>query len=96
MSIISRFANQSVTLRRLTTTDSYAGNTYEVAEEILARYDPRHGLTRTVGGDEVQAESTVLTETEVALGDLIEDSAVRRVEPIVNKKGITLGYRAYL
>ncbi len=96
MSIISRFANQNVTLQRLTTTDSYAGNTYEVSEEIAARYEPRHGLTRTVGGDEVQAESTVLTETEIGLGDLVEGSEVRRVEPIVNKKGATIGYRAYL
>ncbi len=96
MSIIARFANQTVTLQRLTTEDSFAGNTYATAEEIPARYDPRTGLARTVGGDEVQAESSVLTETEVALGDLIEGSEVRRVESIVSKKGVTLGYRAFL
>ncbi len=44
----------------------------------------------------MQAESSVLTETEVALGDLIEGSEVRRVESIVSKKGVTLGYRAFL
>ena len=95
MSIISRFANQTVTLQRLTTEDSFGGNTYATAEEIAAHYRPRFGLTRTVGGDEVQAESSVMTETEVALGDLIEGSEVRRVEPII-KKGVTIGYWAFL
>ncbi len=95
MSIISRFANQTVTLQRRLTNESFQGNTYTTAEEIAAHYRPRFGLTRTVGGDEVQAESSVMTETEVALGDLIEGSEVRRVEPII-KKGVTIGYWAFL
>ncbi len=43
----------------------------------------------------MQAESSAMTETEVALGDLIEGSEVRRVEPII-KKGVTIGYWAFL
>jgi hypothetical protein len=95
-SIVGRFANQQVTLERLDSQDPWGTPTYEAAETISARYEPNTGLVTTFAGESAQVESFVLTETEVGLGDLIEGSEVRRVEPIINKKGVTLGYKVYL
>jgi hypothetical protein len=96
LTIISRFANQTVTLRRLITEDAYEGNTYESPEEIEARWEPDQGTVRTIGGEEVDARDYVLTETEVGLNDLIENRAVKRYKPIIKKQGVLLGYEIWL
>jgi hypothetical protein len=85
-----------VELRRLVTEDSHEGNTYEAAEEIAVRYDPRYGTTRGFGGEERNDSGVLLTEVEVSLGDIVAGSKVKGVEPIINKKGVTLGYRVFL
>lgn len=99
--LISDNATQEVRLQRLITSDSYEGNTYdppdiEDAETIMAVYEPASGLTRTLGGDEVAVESRVLTQTSVGLGDKIEGSAVRRVAPVPDFDGTTIGYEVFL
>jgi hypothetical protein len=102
-SIVTRYANQTVTLERRQRDDDdtvlgndWSGNAYEDAEEIAARYEPKEGLQTTATGDSTQVESSVLTETEVRPYDLIEGQEVKRVEAIVNKRGVTLGYQVFL
>ena len=52
--------------------NDYSEHTYEDAEKSSSpSYQPRTGLVRTATGDEVAAESTVLTTTEAPLGDRI-------------------------
>jgi hypothetical protein len=95
-SIVTRYANQTVTLERKSSTNDYGDTIYDDPVTISARYEPRTGLRRSITGDEVAVESLILTETAIALGDVIEGSSVRRVETIVDKGGRILGYQAYL
>jgi hypothetical protein len=95
-SIVTRYANQTVTLERKSGTNDYGDASYDDPVTISARYEPRSGLRRSITGDEVAVESLVLTEIPLSLGDLVEGSSVRRVETIVDKSGRILGYQAYL
>jgi hypothetical protein len=99
--IIARFANQTITHRRLVTEDSYEGNVYDPpigqdADLIRARYEPDRGTIRTMGGEEVDARDYVLTETQVGLNDLLEDRQVKRYKPAIKKNGVLLGYEVWL
>jgi hypothetical protein len=99
--IISRFANQTIPIHRLVSEDSYGGNVYDPPlnqnpEEIPGRYDPRYGTTRGFGGEERNDSGVILTEEQLSVGDIAANSEIRGVEPIINKKGITLGYRVFL
>jgi hypothetical protein len=96
MSLISDYANQTVSLERKESTNDYGDTTYADAESILAVYELASGLRRSLTGDEVAVESRVLTETAVALGDRIEGSSVRRVVPVIDFDGETIGYEAFL
>lgn len=103
MSIVTRYANQLVTLERRSRDEDgtplgnqWEGAIYEDAETIKARYVPSFGTTRTATGDATQAETYVLTEEPVRLLDKIEGSEVKRVETIVTKRGTVLGYEVYL
>jgi hypothetical protein len=96
MSLISDYANQTVSLERKESTNDYGDVTYSDTESILAVYEPATGLRRSLTGDEVAVESRVLTETPVSLGDRIEGSSVRRVIPVIGFDGETIGYEAYL
>lgn len=93
---VSGFLNQVVSLERKTGQNEYGESTFGSAESIKARYDPNYGLRRTAMGVEIAVESYVLTEEPIALGDLIEGSEVRRVEPTVDISGETIAYEAYL
>jgi hypothetical protein len=102
-SIVTRYANQTVTLKRRQRDDDdevlgddWSGNAYEDAEDIVVRYEPKEGLVTTATGDSTQVESSVLTETAVRPYDLVEGQEVKRVEAIVNKRGVTLGYQVFL
>ena len=89
MSLLSRFAVQSVTLERLLEEDMGEGATYDDPEEILAVYDP---VASDLGPDNPATRTgQVLTETEVALGDLIEEQTVTQVIPRFHRDG-TLEY----
>ena len=101
--MVNAYALQELSLERRVRDDDgelvlndYSEHTYEDAETILARYQPRSGLVRTATGDEVAAESTVLTTTEILLGDRIEGSDVRRVVPLVDFSGQVFAYKAFL
>ena len=93
---LGKYLRQAVALERKGEADFYGNVTYADPVQIRARYEPDEGLIRSATGQEIDAESVVLIRETVALGDLIEGSAVRRVETIVDKRGKTLGYRCYL
>jgi hypothetical protein len=96
MKTIARYTNNIVTLKRLSSQDARGTPIYESAVEIKARYEPKDGLVTTIAGEQAQAESYVLTEAEVGVGDLIEGNEVRRVEARVLKNGTTLCYEVFL
>ena len=103
MSLIDLHAKQEVSLERQTRDEDgglvlndYSEPTFDDAETILASYQPRSGLRRSATGDDTDAESTVITATEIKLGDRIEGSPVRRVEPMIGLDGVLEGYEAFL
>jgi hypothetical protein len=96
MKSIARYTNNIVELKRLTSHDSRGTPTYESPVDIKARYEPKDGLVTTIAGEQTDAESYVLTEAEVGVGDLIEGNEVRRVEERVLKNGVTLCYEVFL
>jgi hypothetical protein len=96
MKTIARYTNQVLTLERLISHDARGVPTYSSPEQIRARYERKDGLQQTIAGESAEAESYVLTETEVALGDLIEGNEVRRVEPKPLKNGTILCYEVFL
>ena len=90
MSLLSRFAVQSVTLeRRDQDASDWEGAEYDDPEEILAVYDPSYS---DLGVDNPERRAgSVLTETEVALRDRIEGQIVTQVIPRFHRDG-TLEY----
>lgn len=96
MTLVSSFSAQEITLERKEGGNFYGETSYADPVTIRARYEPNSGMRRSATGVDVEVESYVLTETEIKLGDLIEGSEVRRVEPVIAKNGKTLGYEAYL
>lgn len=96
MTLVGGFSQQTVNLERKSGTNAYGETTYSAPVRIKARYEPSSGMRRSAMGVDIEVESYILTETEIRLGDLIEGSEVRRVEPIIAKNGKTLGYEAYL
>lgn len=99
MSLISGFCNQAAELKRLKSagsSDGYEEAEYHPPETIKVRKETKRGLVRTALGSEVQAETYVLTEEEIIVGDLIDGIEVRRIETIDAKNGALLGFEAYL
>lgn len=92
---LSKHQKQTVTIERRTGTNGFGEPIYEAPARIRALYMPREGVRRSATGDDVEVESYVLTEAPVSLGDRIEGSDVRRLEPIV-RKGQTIGRECYL
>lgn len=86
---VAKYRNQTVSLQRKGATDVYGDITYGEPEQIKVRYSPDNGTVRTATGQEINAESVLLLDPAdvVVLGDLIESSEVRRLKPIVDKRG---------
>jgi len=91
------FLKQKVTIERKAGTNPYGETSYSPPEQIPALFQPDDGLIRTSTGQEVQAESSLLTVGRVNLGDLVSgvvtapdgstyevaQAEIRRVTPIV-------------
>lgn len=75
--------------------DGFGQPLYAAPADMRALYLQREGVRRSATGDDVEVESYVLTDAAVLLGDRIEGSDVRRVEPVV-RKGKTIGRECYL
>lgn len=108
---VKAVCNQPVTIERRTGRDTYGEDIYAPPETILARLEPDDGLVRTVTGEEVQADSKMLSVVKVSLGDLIsgtitlasaggtisiQSATIKRVTPIVAFDGTVLGFRSRL
>lgn len=96
MVAIAKYLNQTVSLQRKGAPDFYGDVVLSEPVNIKARYEPADGLVRTATGDEINAKGTILTQAEVAVGDLIEGAEVKGLEALVSKSGTTLAYRVLL
>ena len=106
---IRRHLKNVVTIKRSTGINAYGERSYTTLDGIPALFEPDNGTKITAMGEEVQADSRLLTVDEVMLEDLVsavvslpgggtieyEDAEVRRVTPVVYK-GRAIGFRAYL
>lgn len=101
MAGITKVLKQTATLRRYVDFDESGGPVYappvgEPPLTIKCRKVPADGRTVNQLGVEVQNRTSLLTDVEVSVGDLLDDGAVEGVEAIVDKRGKTLGWRVQL
>lgn len=94
MGLIAGFSGQSVSHERYLGMQSGTAR-FAPAVTIKARYEPGAGKRYTESGTEISAESYVLTEVELKVGDKIEGKALRRAAPIISRNGRVLGYEGY-
>ncbi len=73
----ARFFRQSVTLKRLTSSDAYAGSTYANPEVILARWTDAQDLQRDANGREITTRARVSTLASLKVGDVLVDALGR-------------------
>lgn len=99
---LSKHLRQTVTIERAQRDeegnqrhDAFGQPLYDPPASMRALYLQKEGVRRSATGDDVEVESYALTDAPVALGDRIEGSDVRRVEPIV-RKGRVIGRECYL
>ena len=93
--MLSEYANQSLTLKQPGTPDQYNEVTY-TSSTIYGRKEHSTKLVRNNEGEEVTSSAFVVTETEVAVGDLIDDRVVIVSEPAPDLDGNTQFYEVYL
>lgn len=93
---VRKYLKQTATLKRVSGFDDHGQLSYGPPETIRVRKVPADGRTVNALGAEVQNRTRLLTDTEVGVGDLIDDAAVEGVEAIVDKRGRTSGYRVEL
>lgn len=99
---LSKHLKQTVTIERREYDeqgnpryDGFGQPLYAAPANMRALYLQKEGVRRSATGDDVEVESYALTDAPVSLGDKIEGSDVRRVEPIV-RKGKVIGRECYL
>ena len=93
--MLTEYANQSMTLKQPGTPDQYNEVTY-ASSTIYGRKEHSNRLVRNSQGEEVTSSAFVVTETEVTVGDLIDNRAVIVSEPAPDLDGDTLFYEVYL
>ena len=76
--------------------DEYSGPSYKKPVTIMALYEPAEGTIRTVTGPTDQITSRVVSTTRIRLGDKIEGSVVKGVNPVIDFDGTTTEYEAFL
>ena len=93
--MLSEYANQSLTLKQPGEPNEYNEPVY-TSSTIYGRKEHSTKLVRTNEGEEVTSSAFVVTETEVTVGDLIDDRVVIVSEPAPDLDGNTVFYEVYL
>ena len=103
MTVLRAYMNQRVTLERRTRDengdpvgDEYSGISYDEPETIMALYEPASGTVRTGTGPTDQITTRVVSVSEIRLGDKIEGSVVKGVDPVIDFDGTITEYEAFL
>lgn len=106
---LRKHLKQTVTLRRRGQRNDANEIEYADPEEIPAMFEPDSGLRRSATGEDVTAESYLMTVDKIDLGDQISGSVqlqdgttfeippaeIRRVTPVMFK-GKAIGFEARL
>ena len=93
---VKKYLKQTVALRRAGEPNDQGEPGYSEPETVGARKVAGFGRTVNDLGVEVPNRTTLLTEAEVSVGDLIDGVPVAGIEEIVDKRGKTIGYRVEL
>lgn len=84
--------------RKTDRTDRFGQAVYEPPETVAARKTPVRGVVRTETGEDVEAETEIVTgpDVPVEVQDRIDGSDVRRVIERSDKAGRIIGYWSYV
>ena len=93
--MIGDYANQSLTLKKVTATSEYNEKTYTTST-IKGRKETGFRLIRNQFGQETISSATVFTATLVNVDDLIDDKLVIASIPQVGLGGTVQYYEVYL
>lgn len=84
--MISQYTNQSVTWKHIASINKYNEPTYTTTT-IKARLEEGLKQTRTATGEEVISSARCYTQSEIGIGDLLDDMVVIAVNKMFNLSG---------
>lgn len=93
--MLSDYANQSLTLKHVTSVNEYNEPSYTTTT-IKGRKETGFKLIRNAAGQMVVASAIVFTKSAVSNNDLIDGSLVISVKSDISLDGTTLFYEAFL
>jgi len=93
--MIGDYANQSLTLKKVASTNEYNEKTY-TSSTIKGRKETGFKLIRNQFGQETVSSATVFTQTLVNVDDLIDDKLVIAVNQEIALNGSVAFYEVYL